>query len=199
MLVNKIVNNDYVHVIQIKIKKDTAILLINDQLALPVTKNTMVRNAEKVENLIIKGCVPESFKDTPVEEKRTQSYSFKFLLLLMAYLKRTSDLRNEGFSPASITQHRITEEMLNAIDLEKLIETFKNKLEIVGKNLPSYFALENIKISKSTLYNLSRIYPNLPAMQWKRTYTPDEIEQWRQFLSNRKYQHHFEKKKTVAI
>jgi hypothetical protein len=199
MLLNRLVNNDFVHVVEVRIKKDTALLLINDQIDLPIAKTTMVANAPRVKAILNKKFVPEAFKDTPVEEGKSQSYSFKFFLLLLAYIKRTSQLRADGKSPASITQLRITDDMVNAIDIDKLLVAFKDKIKVIGKNLPSYFALENIKVSKSTLYTITKIHPELPPMQWNRTYTSEEIEQWRNFLKNRKYQHYFTKNTEVAF
>lgn len=199
MLVKETVNNNFTHLIQIRIKKDTALLLINEQIAKPIVKTTMVANAKKVRAILKLGLVPEDYKDTPIEDGKSQSYSFKFLLLLLAYVKHTTALRCEGFSPAQISRPDICDEMMKRVDREKLISTFRDKLEVVGKNLPSYFALECIKVSKSTLYTLTKLHPELPPIQWGRTYTPEEIDQWRNFLVNRKYQHHFQKDKEVAL
>lgn len=185
MLVEQLVNNDFVQVLEVKVRKETALLLINEQIEVPIKKTTMRDNAARVKTLLANRKVPKAFKDIQAPAHSSQSYPFKFFILLLAYLKKTSYKRKQGYSPVTWNESEITQEMIQDIDLDLLLQSFRTKIKVVGKNLPVYFALESIKVSKSSLYNFSRLYPELPAMQWGKEYTPEEIDQWRQFLLNK--------------
>lgn len=194
------VNGGYVHVLKVKVKKATALQLINEQLEIPIVFTTMRSNAAKVSALLNAKQVPEVFRDTEVP-KNAQSYSMKFLILLMAYLKQVDYKKRVGFSPNSYGVSQITAEHIDLVHTEKLLESFRSRISVKGKNLADYFALENIKVSRSTLYNISKTKEGakLPKMEYGKVYTPEEIDQWRQYLKNRTYKRYFVKEKEVAF
>lgn len=198
MLVEREVNNNYVHVLKVKVKKDTALILINEQLQIPIVFTTMRSNAAKVSALILNKRVPTNFLDAEIP-KNSQSYSIKFLILLMAYLKQVDDKKLKNYSPVSYATHQLVDSHISQVNIEKLLESFRSKISVLGKNLADYFALEEIKVSKSSLYNFSKQHPELPQMEHGRVYTPEEIDQWRTFLKNRTYKHRFVKEGFVAF
>lgn len=200
MTIERPADTDYVHVLKVKVKKETALLLINEQLEIPIVFTTMRSNAARVSALVNTKRVPEVFIDAEIP-KNSQSYSMKFLILLMAYLKQADNKKIQGFSPNLYGEHQITENHINLVNTEKLLESFRSRISVKGKNLADYFALECIKVSRSTLYNISKTKEgaNLPKMEYGRVYTPEEIDQWRQYLKNRTYKRYFIKEKETAF
>ena len=184
---------------EIRISKKTALLLINGIAHVPITYDTLRRNSRTVRGLIISKKVPMEFGEDCILKKNQHAYSFKFFILLAAYVKSVSFKRFQKFSPNQWHEEEITESMIKEINLEKLINSFKTKLPVKGQNLPTYFALEGIKVSKSSLYNYSKSDSSLPVMSWSKIYSPEEIEQWRQYLLNRSHQKSAVSEKYVAL